>query len=83
MAWGLFGWITFLSKRFIKGNAGINKVASLAAQGNAIVGLINIGLAAWTTFARDQCSVNSNYWHCFYDSNPSTYESWKNSLYQQ
>jgi len=79
----LFGWTTFFSKRFIKGNATINKIATLCAQGNAVVGLINIALAAWTTFARDQCSANSAYWHCFYDSSPDTMEAWKNGLYQQ
>jgi len=83
MVWGLFGWTIFLSKRFIKGNAVINKVATLAAQGNAIIGLVNIGLAAWTTFARDQCSVVPGYWHCFYDSSPSTTETWTNGLYQE
>jgi hypothetical protein len=42
-----------------------------------LVGLALLGLSGWKTASRDKCSANA-YWQCWYDSSPSTSETWKN-----
>jgi hypothetical protein len=70
-AWGLYGWTAFLLKRFFKQSDLVKKIAISATKGSALVGLALIGLSAWKTTSRDQCSVNS-YWQCWHDSSPTT-----------
>jgi hypothetical protein len=71
MGWGMFGWITFLAKRFTDSVA-VQKVALFTLKGNFAVGLALIGLSGWKTASRDQCSVNANYYQCWNDSSPTT-----------
>lgn len=80
IVWGLYGWLAFFLKRFSQAPLA-KRMALIGAQGNGFVGLALMGLSLWKTFARDQCSTNSDYFQCWYDSNPTTLEAWKNSLY--
>ena len=80
IGWGLYGWTAFLMKRFVN-NTMSRKMAIIAAQLNPIVALALIGLSGWKTFSRDQCSTNSGYFQCWYDSSPTDLESWYNTGY--
>lgn len=80
IGWGLYGWLAFFLKRFSDSTT-TRKMALIGAQGNGFVGLALVGLSLWKTFARDQCSTNSGYFQCWNDSNPTTLETWKNSVY--
>lgn len=67
-------------KRFIN-NTMSRKMALYAAMGNHVVALALIGLSLWKTFSRDQCSTNSGYFQCWFDSSPTDLESWYNTGY--
>lgn len=81
IGWGLYGWTAFLMKRFMKNSKMVKRMALMAAQGNALIGLALLGLSGWKTASRDKCSVSAGYWQCWYDSSPSTAETWKNGNY--
>ena len=81
MGWGMFGWITFLAKRFTDSIA-VQKVALFTLKGNFIVGMALLGLSGWKTASRDQCSVQPTYFQCYFDSNPTTLQAWYNSAYK-
>jgi len=60
-AWGIYGWVAFLLKRFFKKSDMVKKIAISATKGSALVGLALLGLSGWKTMSRDKCSVNA-YW---------------------
>lgn len=80
IGWGLYGWTAFLAKRFAKNSKMVKRMALMAAQGNALVGLALLGLSGWKTASRDKCSTNA-YWQCWYDSSPTSAQTWSNGNY--
>lgn len=57
VSWGLYGWLVFLLKRFMKGSDLVKKLSLIAAQGNGLVGLVLFGLSVWRTTGRDKCGT--------------------------
>jgi hypothetical protein len=81
MTWGVYGWCSFLAKRFLKDSAPVKQNALAAAYGNGVVGVLLMFFNLWKTFGRNNCSTDSGYFQCWYDSSPTDVQKWTNRLY--